>query len=182
MNSHIIQNDFEFVRDLSSDFLSRSAISKTLKFINDEKISDWEKWMQIEFAKFCRTNERVSSAGREARYALDKRMSGSKQTCSIDFKITETRKRSSFGIEFKQNTSARACINAMCSDVKKTWCIRGSWDDLRSIWCVGVHMPHPHKGTLELIEEVSAQKGILLNPKQIFNTAIGRTGFHLSVF
>ncbi|EBE4782342.1 hypothetical protein FHK17_23725, partial [Salmonella enterica] len=44
--------DFELVINLLNSFLKNKDIRKRLHYIVDNRINDWEKWLQIEFEQF----------------------------------------------------------------------------------------------------------------------------------
>ena len=173
--------DFAFVSRLAEGFFSRKSIRDTLNTVSEFEITGWEKWLQIEFAKYCKTHAEVSDWGRELRYELDRRLSKNKATCAIDFFIRQKRKHSPMGIEIKQNPSARACIKSMLDDKAKVSRIRLSNDDLRGVWCVGIHETS-EKCVHNLVSFCAKEKNIAVDPTQVFTKTIGRTGYAVTVF
>lgn len=176
-----MKRDFEFLTDLVSDFFSRKSVRETLSAIADFEVSGWEKWVQIEFAKFCMAHEEISNWGRELRYELDRRMSNGKSSCSIDFLIRQKRKQSPMGIEIKQHPSPSGCIKAMLRDVAKVQRIKYSQDDLRSIWCIGIHSVESRAEVGRLVAYHADSMDIEICPDLIFSKEIGRTGFSVTV-
>ncbi|HEX7636230.1 MAG TPA: hypothetical protein VF427_13250 [Noviherbaspirillum sp.] len=176
-----MKHDFEFLTDLVSDFFSRRSVRDTLSTISDFEISGWEKWIQIEFARFCKDHEKISEWGRELRYELDKRISNGKSMCSIDFLIRQKHKQSPLGIEIKQHSSPNNCIKAMLQDIAKVNRIKYSQDDLRSIWCIGVHSAESPAEVNRLVAYHADSMNIDIDPNLVFSTKIGQTSFSVTV-
>lgn len=176
-----MKRDFEFLTDLVTDFFSRKSVRDTLSAISDFEISGWEKWVQIEFAKYCMAHDEIADWGRELRYELDRRMSNGKSSCSIDFLIRQKRKQSPMGIEIKQHLSPNGCIKAMLRDVAKVHRIKYSQDDLRGIWCIGIHSAESPAEVGRLIAYHSDRMDININPDLVFSKEIGRTGFSMTL-
>lgn len=173
--------DFDFVSQLADGFFSRKSLKDTLNAVSEFEISGWENWLQIEFAKYCKSHAEVSEWGRELRYELDRRVSRNKATCAIDFLIRQKHKHSPMGIEIKQMRSAVACIKAMLDDKAKVRRIKLSHDDLRGVWCVGVHQCS-EKSVPNLVKFWAEERGIDINPSEIFSKRIGRTNFCVTLF
>ncbi|MCK9622301.1 MAG: hypothetical protein M0R47_17400 [Methylobacter sp.] len=176
-----MKRDFQFLTDLTSDFFARKSVRDTLCIISDFEISGWEKWIQIEFAKFCKDHEEISEWGRELRYELDRRMSNGKSSCSVDFLIRQKRKQSPLGIEIKQQSSPNGCVKAMLRDVAKVRRIKYSQDNLRGIWCIGIHSATSPAEVNRLIAYHADSMNIDIDPDLVFSKEIGRTGFSVTV-
>ncbi|MBR7745911.1 hypothetical protein [Undibacterium baiyunense] len=176
-----MKRDFEFLTYLVADFFSRKSVRDTLSTISYFEISGWEKWVQIEFAKFCMDHEEISDWGRELRYELDKRMSNGKSSCSIDFLIRQKRKQSPIGIEIKQHPSPNGCVKAMLKDIAKVQQIKYSQDDLRGIWCIGIHAAESAAEVSRLVTYHADRLDININPQFVFSKEIGKTGFSVTV-
>lgn len=177
-----MKKDFEFMKELISEFVSKKAVRDTLSAISDFEISGWEKWLQIEFAKFCMNHDQISEWGRELRYELDKRVSKNKMSCSIDFLIRQKHKQSPLGIEIKQHSSPNNCIKAMLNDIAKIYQIKYSQDDLRGIWCFGIHGAESHAEVRRLVAYHSSAAGIEISSDLVFSKEIGKTGFSVTLF
>lgn len=173
--------DFAFVSRLADGFFARKTIKDTLNTVSELEITGWEKWLQIEFAKYCKSHPEISEWKRELRYELDRRLSKNKATCAIDFFIRQKHKHSPMGIEIKQHRSARSCIKAMLDDKEKVRRIRLSSDDLRGVWCVGIH-ENTNKCVHNLVAFCAKEQGIDLDPNQVFTQRIGRTAYSVTVF
>jgi hypothetical protein len=177
-----MKQDFKFMTELVSEFFSKKTIRDTLASISDFEISGWEKWLQVEFAKFCMTHDQISDWGRELRYELDKRVSKERKSCFIDFFIRQKYKQSSLGIEIKQHKSPSSCIKAMITDIAKVDQIKYSQDDLRGIWCFGIHAEESHAEVVRLVAYHSNAMGISISSDLVFSKAIGKTGFSVTLF
>ena len=174
--------DFEFMTSITRDFFAKKMIKETLGTISDFDISGWEKWIQIEFAKFCKSHSEISEWGRELRYALDRRSSKLKATCAIDFMIKQKFKQSPLAVEIKQLRSPRGCINSMLRDKAKISRIKYSEDDLRGIWCIGVHNAATVESVENLVSFCARENKIAINPNHVFSRQIGRTPFSVTLF
>lgn len=177
-----MRNDFDFLTGVAQEFFAKKSIKDTLAIISEFDISGWEKWIQIEFAKFCKSHGNITHWGRELRYELDKRMSKHRSSCAIDFLIQQKYKQSPLAIEIKQKNSARGCINSMLMDVAKIRNIKYSHDDLRGVWCMGIHHLEELEEIKNLVSYCSRKVGLNINPNFIFSKRIGRTDFSVTVF
>jgi hypothetical protein len=68
--------DFEFVTELATQFFAQRSVRRTLLVIREQRITGWEKWLQVEFAAFIQDHENVKAWGREALFGMDKRREG----------------------------------------------------------------------------------------------------------
>lgn len=177
-----MKQDFEFLSQLVSSFFARKSVRETLSVISELEISGWEKWLQIEFAKFCKSHEDVAEWDRELRYGLDRRLSRGKASCAIDFLIRQKYKRSPLAIELKQNASPSGCIKAMTIDMAKVNKIRYSQDDLRGVWCVGVHPAKPADEIKRLVRYHADEQQLRIDSSLVLTKPIGRTGFSVTLF
>lgn len=174
--------DFAFVTRITEGFFAKKAIKDTLGTISEFEISGWEKWIQIEFAKFCKSHPEITDWGRELRYELDRRSSKVRASCAIDFLIQQKYKHSPFAIEIKQKNSPRACINSMLRDKAKLRNIKYSNDDLRGVWCIGVHNAESIDVVENLVAFCSREHKIEVKQKHVFSKQIGRTPFSVTLF
>lgn len=177
-----MSNDFEFMTSVVESFFAKKTIKDTLAHISEFDITGWEKWIQIEFAKHCKSHLGITEWGRELRYELDKRCSKSKSSCSIDFLIRQKHKQSPLAIEIKQQSSPRGCIKSMLRDKAKLQNIKWSQDDLRGVWCIGVHNFEPTENIKNLVDYCSKEAGTKIPEKFIFSRRIGKTQFSVTLF
>ncbi|MCA1977996.1 MAG: hypothetical protein LDL19_02040 [Thiobacillus sp.] len=176
-----MKKDFEFLSGLVNEFFARKAIKDSLSVISKSGMTGWEKWLQIEFAKFCDAHDDVAEWYREQRYELDKRLSKDKAICAVDFWIRQKYKQSPLGVEIKQHPSASGCIKSMVGDVAKIHQIKYSQDDLRGIWCIGVHGEKPVDAVKRLVVYHADERGIGIDTSLVFTKQIGRTGFSVTL-
>lgn len=174
--------DFAFVTRITEGFFAKKTIKDTLCTISESNISGWEKWIQIEFAKFCKSHPEITYWDREQRYELDRRLSKVKASCAIDFWVQQKHKQSPLAIEIKQKKSPRECINSMLRDKAKLQNIKYSQDDLRGIWCIGVHNTEQVDTVENLVASCSRTHKIEVKPKHVFSRQIGRTPFSVTLF
>ncbi|MDH0202776.1 hypothetical protein [Comamonas aquatica] len=172
--------DQDFVVKLFQGFFKQKRTRETLSIISETEITGWEKWLQIELAKYCNTHEDIKTWGREARYELDKR-SAIRSKTAIDFFVHQKRKHSPLGIELKQINSLKPCVKAMLVDKKKISRIKWSQDDLRAVWCVGVHHFAEPEKVKDLIEFCAKDAKASIDIASIHSEAIGRTGYSFTV-
>lgn len=177
-----MKKDFAFLTDIAQGFFAKKTIKDTLGTISEFDISGWEKWIQIEFAKYCKSHTDITEWGRELRYELDRRSSKNKATCAIDFLVKQKYKQSPLAIEFKQQHSARGCINSMLRDKAKLQKIKFSQDDLRGIWCLGVHTVESVEVVENLVGFCSRTHKIDIKQDLVFSKQIGRTPFSVTLF
>ena len=174
--------DFAFMTRVSEGFFAKKIIKDTLSMISEFDISGWEKWIQIEFAKHCKSHPEITDWGRELRYELDRRSSKTKASCAIDFLIRQKHKQSPLALEIKQRWSARGCINSMLRDKSKLRKVKWSKDDLRGVWCLGVHSTDSPENIKNLVTFCAKEQKIAIKESQIFSRRIGRTDYSLTLF
>lgn len=176
------KKDFEFLKEIATSFFRQSSIIKTLKIIDEQKISGWEKWMQIEFAKFCNENSKISQWCREERYELDKRASKNRNSCSVDFSLRQKHKQTWLAIELKQKDSASGCIKSMLKDAVKLSKIKRSQNDIRTIWCIGVHKCAEELKMQGHIAKHQIEIGVQIKGQHVHTGKIGRSGYSFTLF
>ncbi len=174
--------DFEFMQRVSEGFVAKKAIKETLSMISEFDITGWEKWIQIEFAKHCKSHSEITHWGRELRYELDRRSSKTKASCSIDFFIKQKYKQSPLALEIKQQWSARGCINSMLRDKAKLRNVKWSKDDLRGVWCLGVHATDSPENIKNLVAFCARAKKIDIKQNQVFSRRIGHSDYSVTLF
>lgn len=168
--------------EIAQKFFAKKSIKDTLVAISEFEISGWEKWIQIEFAMFCKSQDNITRWGRELRYELDKRISRNQSSCAIDFLIKQKYKHSPLAIEIKQKNSATECVNAMLADIKKIRQIKYSNDDLRGVWCMGIHHTKTSADMKKLVSDCAQKARTEVNSDFIYSKQIGRTDFSVTIF
>ena len=114
-----IHKDFNFLKNLLTEFLSQPDLIERFQIMKQTKISGWETWFQIELAIFLQQHENVAEWERESRHSLDKRKKDYRNNISIDFYIRQKYAQESIPLEIKQNEVARTCIRNMINDIAK---------------------------------------------------------------
>lgn len=176
------KKDFEFIASLSSDFFQRAHIKKTLKAIDDSKMTGWEKWLQIELAAFLEARGDIKAWWRESSYDLDKRVVESRKRCAVDFLVHQKWKQSHMALELKQVNSPTACVQGMIRDKKKIQGIKSTKYDIRSVWCVGVHRVVESGEVERLVAYYGSKLKSLVNPKFLFTERIGYSSYMFTIF
>ncbi|MBW1737837.1 MAG: hypothetical protein JRJ69_09855 [Deltaproteobacteria bacterium] len=176
------QKDFEFLKGLACAFFGKRSIIKTLTIIDEQEISGWEKWMQIEFAKFCNGNNNITDWCREERYKLDKRTSKKRSVCSIDFSLRQKYKQTWIALELKQRNRASSCIKSMLKDVVKISKIKNSENDIRTIWCIGVHKSEDEKKIQGYIAKYEIEFDLEIKRSHVYTKKIGRSAYSFTLF
>ena len=70
---YTIHKDFNFLKNLLTEFLSQPDLIERFQIMKQTKISGWETWFQIELAIFLQQHKNVAEWERESRHSLDKR-------------------------------------------------------------------------------------------------------------
>jgi hypothetical protein len=174
--------DFAFMTRVSQGFFAKKVIKDTLSLISECEISGWEKWIQIEFAKYCNSHAEITDWGRELRYKLDRRSSKTKASCAIDLLIKQKHKHSPLALEIKQQRSAKGCIKSMLRDKAKLRKVKWSEDDLRGVWCLGVHAAESPDSIKNLVVFCAREQKIEIKESQIFSRRVGRTEYSVTLF
>lgn len=177
-----LKQDFRFITSLSSDFLQRAHIKKTLGSIDDCKMTGWEKWLQIELAAFLETREDIKTWWRESSYEIDKRVVESRKRCTVDFLIHQKWKQSHMALEIKQVNSPTVCIQGMIKDKKKIETIKTAKYDIRSVWCIGVHRVTEVSEVERLVAYYGSKLMSPVNSKLLLTEQIGYSPYMFTVF
>lgn len=177
-----LKQDFEFITSLTSEFLQRAHIKKTLKAINDCEMSGWEKWLQIELSAFLETRDDIRAWWRESSYEIDKRVAESRKSCAVDFLIHQKWKQSHMALELKQVNSPTACIQGMIKDKKKIETIKTAKYDIRSVWCLGVHRAIESDEVKRLAAYYGSKLKSPVNSKLLVTERIGYSPYMFTVF
>lgn len=135
----MINRDFNYIEEVLTDFFSSKNIRNRLNTFDEQEITGWEVWLQIEFASFITTENKAFEWNRELRYGCDKRKTA-KDFIKPDFILKKAGWTSGthVALEFKQNCNPSVCMANMYSDLKKLERIKLSESTLRSAWAVGV--------------------------------------------
>jgi hypothetical protein len=177
----IESRDLEFLTDLASEFFGQRTIRRTLQVINEQSISGWEKWLQVEFAAFIHDHENVKAWSREMPYPTDQRIEKARNRCAVDFIIHQKYKQSHLALEIKQVKSVSRCARAMVEDIKKMLSIRRSEFDIRSVWCLGVHQAATEAEVLRELKYHADELSFDLSEKLVSTRKIGQTGYSFSL-
>ncbi|CAH8242605.1 hypothetical protein ACP43V_14285 [Vibrio genomosp. F10 str. 9ZC157] len=180
----MVNNDFQFINELATDFFSQQYIIERLSLIENNELTGWEIWLQVEFAMFLETQLLVDEWVREFQYSMDRRISKNQKFMAIDFLIRKKHARLGqyIALEIKQNLSAASCIAGMMKDVCKISQVKGSEDDIRTMWSLGVHPFIPQVQLETLVNEYAESYDVELASGCISTNQIGNTKFAFTVF
>ena len=179
------KRDFDFTVQLFNNFFSQKRIQKRLKVIEDEEITGWEIWWQVEFATYLSTkDETLSEWDREWEYPLDKRKNKKSTKMFIDFLIRQKRakKDSYIALELKQHIYAKSCIRKMLEDVEKVFSMKESASNIRSFWNIGIYREKMVGGDESVVKMILEDSRISTDSNFIRTEKISNTGFYYTIF
>ncbi|WP_330982177.1 MULTISPECIES: hypothetical protein [Enterobacterales] len=134
----MINRDFDHLTSLLHVFFNSGDIRHKFNIIDQNEITGWEIWMQIEFSAM------LSSTGhewwREQTLSCDKRKNPLRGTLRTDFLLRKKHwtQESYIALEVKQNNDPTTCVKNMIADLEKSAKIKSSEIDLRSFWTLGI--------------------------------------------
>jgi hypothetical protein len=148
-----VNPDFEYLAELLEDFFRQRRVGRALSIIEDQDITGWEVWFQIEFANFLSQHDSLPEWWREWPVELDRRKEKASTFCRPDFIVRKKgwRKESYAALEVKQHPDAGACFSNMMRDITKISKVRVSALDIRSFWVLGIHRRRPKAELRDLI-------------------------------
>lgn len=178
-----MRKDFEYLSGLVGDFFKQSRIGRSLNIIEENEITGWEVWFQIEFAHFLSQHDTSPEWLREHTLKFDRRMEKLRTSCRPDFIIRKKGwKIDSFvALEIKQHPNAKTCVNNMFKDIEKIFKVKDSELDTRSFWVLGVHKT-PKEDLSKYISECFDAGKLEFSQKLLVTNNISKTGFSYSLF
>ncbi|OTG78990.1 hypothetical protein B9T33_13580 [Acinetobacter sp. ANC 5054] len=182
MDNRILNGDFEFLSEVFENFFKQKYIRERLNAIEQNNITGWEIWLQVEFSFFLEEQENVMEWQREVACNLDKRIVKLKDKGIIDFWIREKNKskETMIAVELKQASSAQSCITAMVKDLNKFNSLKPSEHSfIRSFWCVGVHRTVEESTCIAYINQ--NKQGYEFNQNHLFSKPIKGTKFSFTI-
>ncbi len=174
-----MQNDFNYLSDIFSEFFSNKHINNRLKLIHEEEISGWEVWLQIELALFLANHPSEPECYREMPLKFDRRREFEKIHFRPDFLIRKKgwRIENYAAVEIKQHPNPVSCIKNMLKDVEKVGKMKTSELNMRSLWVLGIFKADSELDLDELFDEhVDSDTNISTYD------FIGNTGFAYMLF
>ena len=114
--------DHEFVAARLDEFFDLSRIQESLDAIEQIGITGWEKWWQVEFAKWLSEHVDISEWSMEEVFLTDLRKTNTtKDFIAIDigFRRKGYSTAEMLFLEFKQNENWKLCVNNMVTDAVK---------------------------------------------------------------
>jgi hypothetical protein len=178
------QADFEYMHGLLKDFFKRPNIRSALRVIDQQEITGWEIWFQVEFARFLAEHISEPVWERECAVEFDYRREKLRYFFKPDFIIRKKHwARERFvALEIKQHTQLGNCLTNMVADLAKVAKIRKSELDLRSIWALGI-FPHDQEADVrEMIEAKLEGVGETYYEARTATERIPRTAFSYALF
>ena|SRR5450830_84992 len=176
--------EFKYLTELAEEFFSRSHTQKSLRLIDENEISGWEIWIQVEFSYFLSMHITEPEWGREVALDYDRRSEKNKKFLRPDFLIRKKgwRRESYFALEFKQHTVAANCISNMVKDMHRVEKLRRSTIDLRSYWLLGIYKRRPKSEINELITNALSIYDYKYHLDSVVNKVIQNTPYGYCIF
>jgi len=149
-----MSGDFHYLAELAEDFFRQRRVARSLSIIEEQEITGWEVWFQIEFANFLSQHGSAPEWWREWPLEFDRRREKERTFCRPDFIIRKKgwRKESYAALEVKQHPEAAMCFSNMMKDIVKISKVKGSSLDLRTFWVLGIHRRKPKSELRDLVE------------------------------
>ncbi|WP_430317761.1 hypothetical protein [Pseudomonas nitroreducens] len=178
------QPDFEYIRDLLDEFFKKRSIKAAFKIINQQEITGWEIWLQIEFARFLAEHASEPEWWRETPLKFDYRREKTGYFLKPDFIIRKKHwpLESYVALEIKQHQHAGNCVANMISDLEKVAKIRKSELNVRSLWALGIFCTEPDACIFELIETKLQSRGLEYHESRTKAAPISGTAFSYALF
>lgn len=128
------------IKNLISEFMSKSHIKSKLDFIKNNEISDWEKWLQLELQYYIDSKQRYE-VQREIRASPDRRKLKGRSRIFIDivFRKFGTAIGQFYFVELKTNPYMSSLYSLMCEDYIKLKGMLSCDYNQRSFWFVGFY-------------------------------------------
>lgn len=137
---HDRKMDFELVINLLNGFLKNKDIRKRLHYIVDNRINDWEKWLQIEFEQFIAAKR--FQVKREVTAYLDPFSFPQNRLSKVDIILCQNKSLNDgfIFIEFKCTKSIAALKRGLEHDMLKIQSIIDCEYKIRNSFFVGFHL------------------------------------------
>lgn len=180
--------DFKAINSLFDEFFSNSEVREKLELFNGEKVwSGIEKWWQLEFDYWVKSQKPEWEIAREKTLIIDKRTSDNRYYVFADMEIRKKGWTSGqvVCLELKVKKYASQCIKGMVEDWKKYWKTTGqSTKNHRSLACVGIHQELVKIEIKNYINFYCKEAGIdeKFKANQFYTSRIGDTGLSFTLF
>jgi hypothetical protein len=137
--------DFDFTWEVLTDFFNQKGIQRALDAIEDNGVTGWEKWWQIELALYLSDHEDVAGWNMEERFYTDLRRSVEKDSIAVDLSFRRKRcaKDAWIFLELKQDADGKRCIDNMLRDAKKVFGAHSRSHEgatVRSFFVAGIYL------------------------------------------
>ncbi|MEI7868943.1 MAG: hypothetical protein WCI11_13720 [Candidatus Methylumidiphilus sp.] len=148
-----MNGDFVYLGTLVEEYFRQQRVGKALSIIEDQEITGWEVWFQVEFASFLSQHPSEPEWWREWPVEFDGRIEKEHLFCRPDFIIRKKgwRKYSYAALEVKQHPEAGICFSNLMKDIKKVAKVKASALDIRTFWVLAIHHRKPKPELRELI-------------------------------
>ncbi len=179
-----MQRDFDFLKGLIADFFAKTNLQRGLQIINEQGITGWEVWLQVEFAYFLSQHEAEAEWWRETIIAFDGRKESEKMYFKPDFLLRKKgwRKESYAALEMKQHPDAASCINNLLKDIVKVSKIKKSELDLRTYWALGVFLRDNKSELKDKLFEKALIAGVEIHESMLDIKYIKNTNYAYIIF
>ncbi|WP_155985239.1 MULTISPECIES: hypothetical protein [unclassified Thioalkalivibrio] len=179
-----MNTDLKYIAELVDAFFRQRRVARSFQIIEQQEISGWEVWFQIEFANFLVQHESEPEWWREWPVAFDGRKEKRRTFCRADFLVRKKgwRTGSYAALEVKQHPEAKECFSSMIKDIDKISKVKASEVDLRSFWVLGIHRRKPKPELRTLIDSAFESSGRELPGKNRIVRYIPNSQYAFSLF
>lgn len=170
--------------ELIEEFFRQRRVGRSLSIIEEQNITGWEIWFQVEFANFLSQHHSMPEWWREYAVEFDRRREKMGVFCRPDFIIRKKGWRTDAyaALEVKQHPEASVCFSNMMKDITKIAKIRASSLDLRSFWVLGIHLRKPKAELFNMIESRHEAAGLQLYADNVLIKYIPNSKYAFSIF
>ena len=179
-----MRDDFLYLSGLIDEFFRGVKVGRALSIIEDQGITGWETWFQVEFAYFLSSHDSDPEWYREWPVELDRRMEKNRYFCRPDFILRKKgwRKESYVALEMKQHPEPTVCISNMIKDVEKLYKAKTSSLDIRTFWVLGVHKRKDKTELREIILSKLNKASIEIDEKLLITKFIANSNYSYTIF
>ncbi len=175
-----MNTEFAYMSMLIEEFFLDGHISSRFAMIENNDISGWETWLQIEFSHFLSSHSSKPEWWREYSLPYDRRMEKEKSIFRPDFLIRKKgwKTESYMVLEIKQHPNPAVCLKNMLSDYGKILKMKKSALNMREVWVLGIFKINREQDLSEVLRK-HVSLGI---PNRFTTNFIGNTNFAYSLW
>lgn len=151
--------DLAKIRSIIFPFFKVRKIKESLNSIKNNKISGWEKWLQIELAMYLARSSDVAEWNMEYVFKVNKKFNAGRSFIYLDlgFRLKKHSKSEWFFVDIKQHDDYQKCIDGMTKDFQKVITarkrsLRGV--SIRYIACAGIFISQDKRTVKKYVENI----------------------------